>query len=223
MGWRCLAPLWCLKLSKYYCKFVLHLFDIECLSITSFRFAPIPHHLLCWPLWRYQWNYECHCEMDTKWWRQCWYLPHENYHQRFPDPVWRTSEHHRCQFQTIQTDWFYHRQRVQHYITWCQLWKSGGGWKWAPDNYSSRYMYTQLEHCMFTFRLDVEETVGHVLASVIVSINQDWNLFCRPDWSTNRTLCCKATYRYLQQSLKKQSFVYKLLVNFVHYQCSQVG
>ena len=101
----------------------------------SFRSPLCPYPLLCWTLWRCQWCCECNSELDTEWWRQCWFLPHQHYHQRSPDPIWGASEHHHCQ---CHTDWFHGRLWVQYYSTWCQLWESGGKWEWAPDNYSAR-------------------------------------------------------------------------------------
>ena len=125
--------------------------------LPFFRSSFRPHPLLCWHLWRCQWWCECHCKLDTEWWGQCWFLPHQHHHQRSPDPIWRTSEYH-WQCHTASTDWFLHRLCVQHYSTWCQLWKSGGGWKWAPDNYSTRYVDLQ---SWLICRVAVEKKKGH--------------------------------------------------------------
>ena len=53
---------------------------------------------------------ECHCELDTEWRRQCWFLPHQHYNQCSPDSIWGTSEHHHWQCHTVWTDWFHGRQ-----------------------------------------------------------------------------------------------------------------
>ena len=70
---------------------------------SFFRSPLCPPSLLCWPLWRCEWSCECHCELDTEWWRQCWFLPHQHYHQCSPDSIWRTSEHHHYQCHTTWT------------------------------------------------------------------------------------------------------------------------
>ena len=50
--------------------------------IIHFLRTPLcPHSVVCWPLWRYQWNCGGHCELDTEWWRQSWFLPHWHHHQ----------------------------------------------------------------------------------------------------------------------------------------------
>ena len=103
--------------------------------VIFFSRSPLSSYpLLCWPFWRYQWSYKCHCELDTKWQRQCRLLPHFHYHQCSPDPIWGTSEHHQCQCHTTWTDWFCGRLWVQHYSTWCdsKLWWSGGEGEWGP-------------------------------------------------------------------------------------------
>ena len=98
--------------------------------------------LLCWPLWRCQWSCERYHELDTQWWRQCWFLPPQHYHHCSSNPIWWTSEHHHCQYHTATyTDWFSCRLWIQYYSVWCQLWESGGGWEWAPDNHTSRYVH----------------------------------------------------------------------------------
>ena len=103
--------------------------------------SPLCHPLLCSTLWKYQWNCECHCELDTECCRQYWFLPHQYYHQQSTDPIWGTSEHQHCQCHTVWTDWFHERLWVQHHSAWCQLWESGGKAEWAPDNHSSRYVF----------------------------------------------------------------------------------
>ena len=107
-----------------------------CTFSSLFRPPLCLHPLLCWPLWRCQWSCECQCELDTEWWRQCWFLPHQHYHQRSPDPIWGTSEHYHCQ---CRTNWFHGRIWIQHHSTWCQLWESGGKGEWASDNHPSRW------------------------------------------------------------------------------------
>ena len=126
---------------------------------TFFRSTLCILPLLCWPIGRCQWNCGCHCELDSKWWRHCWFLPHQHYHQCSPDSIWGAPEYHQCQCHTVWAQWFHCRLWVQHYSTWCQLWGSRGGWKWASDNYSSRYVH--FDHSMIIFSVDVEEKKEH--------------------------------------------------------------
>jgi len=107
-------------------------------AVISFSRSPLsPRSLLCWPLWGCLWNLAgCHCVLDTEWWRQCWFLPHEHCYQWSPTPIWRTSENQQCQCYTVQTDRVLDSLWVQHHSTWRQLWESE---EWAPNNHSWRY------------------------------------------------------------------------------------
>ena len=91
------------------------------IKFTCLRSPVCPHPLLCQPLWRHKWSCESYRELDTEWWRQCWFLPHQHYQQCSPDSIWRTSKHHHCQYHTVWTDWFSCRLSVQHHNTWSQL------------------------------------------------------------------------------------------------------
>ena len=101
------------------------------IPISRSPVSPCP--LLCLPLWG---NCECHCVLDTEWWRQSWFLPHQ---QDYPTSIWRTSEHRYCQCYTIQTDRVSGRLWVQHHSMRFLRWETEEEWEWAPDNHSSRY------------------------------------------------------------------------------------
>ena len=113
--------------------------------IPFFRSPLCSHSLLFEAFWGYRSNCECHCELDTEWWRQCWLLPDQHCYQ------WKKiSEHQQCQqCQQCQRSTA-GRLQVQHHSTWCQLWESEGEWEWAPDNHSSRY--TVHVFCMVNFK-----------------------------------------------------------------------
>jgi len=114
-------------------------------AVIPFSRSPLsPWPLLCWTLWECLWNCECHCVLDTEWWRQCWFLSHQHCYQWSPTPIWRTSENQWCQCYTVRTDRVSDRLWVQHYSTWCQLWESEGKWEWAPNNHSWRYTANQI-------------------------------------------------------------------------------